>query len=129
MSAVLPDIEALSDWGTHNHYFFEIQNRTGHSAYIQMCLNSKDLTAEQKVLCDRMIELSHSRTSLNGWTWRTIFRSETVDFDEELTEEDVFAKLDAALKDVLSKQEKFLKKMKMSDNLLQQIAAVKNSEQ
>ena len=129
MSAVLPDIEALSDWGTHNHYFFEIQNKTGHSAYIQMCLNSKDLTEEQKALCDRMIELSHSRTSLNGWTWRTIFRSETVDFDEELTEEDVFAKLDAALKDVLSKQEEFLKKMKMSDNLLQQIAAVKNSEQ
>ena len=129
MSAVLPDIEALSDWGTHNHYFFEIQNKTGHSAYIQMCLNSKDLTEEQKALCDRMIELSHSRTSLNGWAWRTIFRSETVDFDEELTEEDVFAKLDAALKDVLSKQEEFLKKMKMSDNLLQQIAAVKNSEQ
>ena len=51
------------------------------------------------------------------------------ELDEELTEEDVFAKLDAALKDVLSKQEEFLKKMKMSDNLLQQIAAVKNSEQ
>lgn len=129
MSLVLPDIEALSDWGTHNHYFFEILNKTGHSAYIQMCLNSKGLTEEQKALCDRMIELSHSRTSVNGWTWRTIFRSETVDFDEGLTEEEVFAKLDEALKDALSKQEEFLKKMKMSDNLLQQIAAVKNSEQ
>ena len=51
------------------------------------------LTAEQKALCDRMIELSHSRTSLNGWTWRTIFRSETVDFDEGLTEEDVLPKI------------------------------------
>lgn len=57
-----------------------------------------------------MIELSNSRTSLNGWTWRTIFRSETVDFDEGLTEEDVFAKLDTVLKDVLSKQDGFLKK-------------------
>ncbi|HCE78506.1 MAG TPA: hypothetical protein DEP61_06635 [Lachnospiraceae bacterium] len=60
-----------------------------------------------------MIELSNSRTSLNGWTWRTIFRSETVDFDEGLTEEDVFAKLDTALKEVLSKQDGFLKKMKL----------------
>ena len=127
MSTVLPDIEELSDWGTHNHYFFEILNKTGHSAYIQMCLNSKNLTAEQKTLCERMIELSNSRTSMNGWTWRTIFRSETVDFDEELTEKDVFAKLNVALKDVLSKQDEFLKKIKLSDNLLQKIEAVNNS--
>lgn len=76
-----------------------------------------------------MIELSNSRTSLNGWTWRTIFRSETVDFNEGLSEIDVFAKPDTAIKDVLRKQDEFLKQMELSDNLLQQIEAVKNSEQ
>lgn len=129
MSAVLPDTEELSDWGTNNHYFFEIQNKTGHSAFIQMCLNSKGLTAEQKALCDRMIEFSNSRTSSNGWTWRTIFRSDNVDFGENLSEENVFSKLDIALKDVLNKQDKFLEKMKLSDNLLQQIDEVKNSDE
>lgn len=82
-----------------------------------------------RALCDRKIELSNSRTSLNEWTWRTIFQSETVDFNEGLTEIDVFAKLDTALEDVLRKQDEFLKKMKLSDNLLQQIEAVKNLEQ
>lgn len=112
MSAILPDIEALSDWNTHNHYFFEIQNKTGKSAYINMCLNSKNLTAEQKTLCDRMIALSNSRTSSDGWTWKTIFRSEKVDFDDDLTEKDIFKKLDTALEDVLKKQKEFLEKMK-----------------
>lgn len=30
MTAVLPDVEGLSDSGTHNHYFYEIENRTGN---------------------------------------------------------------------------------------------------
>ena len=129
MTSVLPDIEALSDWGTHNHYFFEIQNKTGHSVYIQMCLNSKNLPANQKSLCNRIITLSNSRKSLDDWTWRTIFRSDNVDFGENLSEENVFSKLDAALKDVLNKQDMFLEKMKLSDKLLQQIDKVKNSDE
>lgn len=124
MSAILPDIEALSDWNTHNHYFFEIQNKTGKSAYINMCLNSRNLTAEQKTLCDRMIALSNSRTSSDGWTWKTIFRSEKVDFDDGLTEKDIFKKLDTALEDVLKKQKEFLEKMNCQ-SLLQQRKAPK----
>lgn len=126
MSAVLPDIEELSDWGTHNHYFFEIMNKTGHSAYIQMCLNSKNLTPEQKELCNRMIECTNSRTAANGWTWRTVFRSATVDFEDGLSEEDIFSKLDSALDDVLKKQDEFFKRMKLSENLLKQIQAIKS---
>lgn len=67
MSTLFPDTEKMSDWGTPNHYFFEIINKTGHSVYIQMCLNSKNLSAEQKALYDRAIECSNSRTSANGW--------------------------------------------------------------
>lgn len=43
MSSVLPDTDGLSGWGTHNHYFFEIVNITGNTAYIKMCLNAKNL--------------------------------------------------------------------------------------
>lgn len=128
MTAVLPDTEELSDWGTYNHYFYEIQNRTGHSAYIQMCLNSKNLPADQRALYDRMIECSNSRTASNGWVWRTIFRSSTVDFDDSLSEEDVYSKLDVALQDILKKQDEFLKRMKLSDDLLRQIEAVKSGQ-
>lgn len=126
MSTLFPDAERLSDWGTSNHYFFEIINKTGHSAYIQMCLDSKDLSVEQKALYDRAIECSNSRTSANGWIWRTIFRSATVDLEEDLSEQDVVEKLDTALKDLFEKQEDFLKRMKLSDDLLQQIEAIRH---
>jgi uncharacterized protein with ParB-like and HNH nuclease domain len=126
MSTLFPDTEKMSDWGTPNHYFFEIINKTGHSVYIQMCLNSKDLSAEQKALYDRAIECSNSRTSANGWIWRTIFRSATVDFEEDLSEQDVVEKLDTAFKDLFEKQEDFLRRMKLSDDLLQQIEAIKH---
>ena len=128
MSTVLPDTAELSDWGTRNHYFFEIMNKTGHSIYIQMCLNSKDLTPEQKNLCNRMIECTKSRTSANGWIWRSIFRSATVDFGTDLSEENIFEKLNEALDDVLKKQDEFLKQMKLSDNLLNQIKAIKGKK-
>ncbi|RRF95357.1 MAG: DUF4268 domain-containing protein [Lachnospiraceae bacterium] len=126
MSVLFPDTEQISDWGTRNHYFFEIQNKTGHSAYIQMCLNSKNLTADEKAFYERAIECSNSRTSVNGWVWRTIFRSETVDFEENLSEQDVAEKLDTAFEDIIQKQDEFLKRMKLSDDLLQQIKAIKN---
>ena len=128
MSTVLPDTAELSAWGTRNHYFFEIMNKTGHSIYIQMCLNSKDLTPEQKNLCNRMIECTKSRTSANGWIWRSIFRSATVDFGTDLSEENIFEKLNEALDDVLKKQDEFLKQMKLSDNLLNQIKAIKGKK-
>lgn len=128
MSTVLPDTAELSDWGTRNHYFFEIMNKTGHSIYIQMCLNSKNLTPEQKNLCNRMIECTKSRTSANGWIWRSIFRSATVDFGTDLSEENIFEKLNEALDDVLKKQDEFLKQMKLSDNLLNQIKAIKGKK-
>ncbi|WP_108775712.1 hypothetical protein [Lactimicrobium massiliense] len=75
-----------------------------------------------------MIEISKSKTAVNGWTWRTIFRSDTVEFDPSLSEEDVFNKLDGALQDVLQKQDTFLKKMKLSDNLLNQLKSIQEKD-
>jgi uncharacterized protein with ParB-like and HNH nuclease domain len=126
MSVLFPDTEQLSDWGTRNHYFFEIQNKTGHSVYILFCLNSKNLTADEKAFYERAIECSNSRTSVNGWIWRTIFRSETEDFEEDLSEQNVAEKLNAAFEDILQKQDEFLKRMKLSDDLLQQIEAIRH---
>ena len=128
MSAILPDIEPLSGWGTHNHYFFEIQNKTGHSSYILMCLSSQGLNAEQKAVCDRLIELANSHTSSDAWKYKMIFRTETVEFDDGLTEKDIFSKLDTALTDVLGKQDEFLKKMKSSNDMTQLNPTVKSEE-
>jgi hypothetical protein len=110
MSAVLPDLEELSGWGTHNHYFFEIQNRTGHSIYILLCLSSKNLPEVQKQKYEQMINLSNPDASIDDWTWKNLLRSDTEEFGDTISEENVCAKLDVALKDVLDKQDAFLKK-------------------
>lgn len=117
MSAVLPDTDGLSGWGTHNHYFFEIVNKTGNTAYIKMCLNAKNLPNDQKKLCDYMIRCSNPKSDIKGWTWRTLFRSQTVQFDAELSEDIVFASLDIMLRDVLEKQDEFIQKLKVSDKI------------
>lgn len=108
MSEIFPDTEELSDWNTHNHYFFEILNATGHSTYIQVALNSTNLPADQKAFYNKVIKFFDLRTSVNNWTWKIIFRSATVDFEAGLPEQDVYEKLDIALKDVLEKQDKLL---------------------
>lgn len=124
MSTLFPDTDNLSDWGTPNHYFFEIINKTGRSIYIQLCLNSKNLSADQKALYDRAIACSDSRATANEWKWRAIFRSATAEFEEDLTEQDVIEKLDAALIDISGKQDDFLRKMKLSYGLPQQIESL-----
>ena len=120
MSELLPDTEELSGWKTYNHYFFEITNKTEHSVYIIMCLNSTNLNPEQKELYDQIINYS-SKTVTTGWVWKTIFRSATFDFNDPLSEKDVFTKLDSALEDILNKQKEFLEKINLSSNFIQQI--------
>ena len=43
MSIMLPDTaEASSGWGTKNHYFYEIVNRSGKGVFIQLSFSSRN---------------------------------------------------------------------------------------
>lgn len=117
MSAILPDADGLSGWGTYNHYFFEIVNKTGCTAYIKMSLNAKNLPDDQKALCNRMIKCSNPKADINGWLWKIVFRSRTVQFPTEFSEDIVFSSLDIMLQDVLEKQDEFIQKLKSSNKL------------
>ena len=111
MSALLPEVDGLSGWGTRSHYYFEIQNRSGDAACIKLSFNSKNLTEEQKAVYDRMIACSNARSIEDGWTWRVILRSEYVRFEMPLSEKDIFAKLDTAWADMVRKKDEFIKKL------------------
>lgn len=55
MTKILPDIQnAPSGWNTDNHYFYEILNRNGKTAYIQLAISSKNITDEFCAICDRV---------------------------------------------------------------------------
>lgn len=108
MSDLLPDTTELSGWNTTNHYYYQLSTRKGDSSYIVLCLSSRNLPAEQREICHRMIEFSSGKTDTADWLWKTVFRSDTVKFDTALSEEVVFQQLDYALNDVLEKQNQLL---------------------
>lgn len=57
MDELLPDAPGTkSGWSTENHYFYEIVNRTGKSAYIQLALSSKEMPEDQLETSDRINE-------------------------------------------------------------------------
>lgn len=101
MSEILPDIpDAPSGWNTDNHYFYEIVNRTGKSVYIQLALSSQNATDDFMTMCKRINEYYPSRVQKAEWQWRTPFKTTSVEIDDPLSKDAIFAKLDSCLKEI-----------------------------
>ena len=114
MSDILPDIsDAPSGWSTDNHYFYEIVNRNGKTVYIQFSISSKNATDEFLAICERINEYYPAKMGKEDWQWRTPFKTTTVDIDEELSKESIFAKLDACLTEIQAFEADL--KMKLGD--------------
>lgn len=101
MSEIFPDLPgAPSGWGTENHYFYEIVNRTGDKIHIQLALSSKNATEDFLETCDRVSALPVVRPRKDGWKWWTIFRTESVSISESVVKEEIFEKLDLCMEKV-----------------------------
>lgn len=101
MDKLIPDTDGTkSGWNSANHYFYEIVNRTGNSAYIQLALSSKEMTQDQLELSDRINAVYPSKYDKPDWQWRTPFRTETISFDDLTDKEEVFARLDESLQSI-----------------------------
>lgn len=101
MSEIFPDLPgAPSGWGTENHYFYEIVNRTGDKIHIQLALSSKNATEDFLETCDRVSTLPIVRPRKDGWKWWTIFRTESVCISESVDKEKIFEKLDLCMEKV-----------------------------
>lgn len=68
MSEILPDIpNAPSGWNTDNHYFYEIINRNGTDAFIQLSISSQNSTDEfQKNVRKSMNCILQKSAKMNG---------------------------------------------------------------
>ena len=101
MSEIFPDLlGAPSGWGTENHYFYEIVNRTGEKIHIQLALSSKNAAEDFLETCDRISSLPFVRPRKDGWKWWTIFRTENVNLGESVDKEEIFEKLDTCMEKV-----------------------------
>ena len=107
MSEIFPDLPgAPSGWGTDNHYFYEIVNRTVDKVYIQLALSARNATEDFMEICDRVSALPFVRHRRDGWKWWTAFRTESVSIGESVNKEKIFEKLDQCMKQVRAFEEK-----------------------
>lgn len=112
MSAILPDIpNAPSGWNTDNHYFYEIVNRTGSSFFIQFAISSRNATPEFLAVCERINDHYPAKFVKEEWQWRTPFRTTTVNIDDQLSKERIYAQLDRCLEDIIAFENDLRKKL------------------
>ena len=103
MSAILPDIpNAPSAWNTENHYFYELMNRNGRSAYIQLSISAQNITDEFRAVCDRINQFYPAKADKEEWQYRLPFRTKTFAIEEVLSKEAIFASLDSCLDEILA---------------------------
>lgn len=103
MTAILPNItNAPSGWNTDNHYFYEILNRNGKTAYIQMSISSKNITDEFRIICDKINCYYPAKLGKEDWQWRIPFKTTTIELGDELDKDSIFAKLDACMQEILA---------------------------
>ncbi len=103
MTEILPDLpDAPSGWGTENHYFYEIVNRTGKAIYIQLAISSKNSTPEFRQLCDQINDFYPARLGKEDWQYRVPFRTNAISLEGDLSKETLFAQLDDRLNELLA---------------------------
>ena len=111
MSEILPDIpDTRSGWNTENHYFYEIRNTAdGNDFYIQLALSAKEMTDEQKKVCEQINQYYPSRHQKEDWLWRAPFATKHARTDDEMSEEKIRTSLDKQLEEVLTFEDKLKK--------------------
>ena len=76
-----------------------------------LSLNSRNITEEQRNICDKINEHFPSKQQKANWQWRKPFGTRQVKLDEELLEEKIFEQLDKKLEDLKSFEENLQKVM------------------
>lgn len=77
-----------------------------------MTLSSRNLTDEQREICNQINEHLPSKQQKENWQWRTPFATKSVKIDEETSEDKIFEQLDKKLEEVRSFERKLAEAMK-----------------
>ena len=113
MTAILPDIpNAPSGWNTDNHYFYELMNRNGTDAFVQLSISSHNITDEFRAICDKINEFYPAKMGKEEWQYRLPFRTKSFTIGDTLSKEAIFASLDACLEEILAFEADLAEKIK-----------------
>ena len=63
----------------------------------------------QRKTYEKLTSLLKHEIPSDNWTWKSLFRSKTMELELPLTKEDVFAKLDAAFADIMQQEKEIVK--------------------
>lgn len=102
MSSVLPDSDAAdSGWNTPNHYFYEIRNIDGKEFFVQLSLSAKNMSDEQRSVCNEINKYFPSRQQKENWQWRTPFTTKGhCKNADELSDDKICEHLDKMLDEI-----------------------------
>ena len=113
MSEILPDVpNAPSGWNTDNHYFYEIVNCNGKDIMIQLCLSSRNASAEFMEMADRINEIVSMKQAKKDWKWWKIFKTSKISLSDNLDGNEVFASLDQAFMEIQKFEEDLAHRLK-----------------
>ena len=101
MSSIMPESETPdSGWNTKNHYYYEVKNIEGNAFYIQLSFSARNMTTEQRTICDKINRHSPAKHKKENWQWRVCFSSKRCKVKEDSTEEKIFEALNEQLKEL-----------------------------
>lgn len=101
MSKIMPAAEtAISEFNTHNYYFYEIVNDKGANFRILLSISSKNIPQDLREISDKINKLYPKRNK-SDWQWRTPFSTKRKQVDEDFSEEIIFEELDKQFEKVL----------------------------
>jgi len=113
MSLILPDApEAKSGWNTKNHYFYEICCRNkGSEIFIQYALSARYIPDDLLEKCNQINVHYPSKQQKPSWQWRLPFTTSKMNIDEDTSEDQIFEKLNALLREVKDFEQTLMQKM------------------
>lgn len=120
ISDLLPDTEeALSAWGTKNHYFYEIINDDGKAFWIKLVINSTNLPENLMNACYKIIKVFKNKEPKENWVWKTIYSTPHAknSIDEDLSKEEIFEQLDKLFTVVKKNEIKIKEALSKSDQM------------
>ena len=103
MSDILPDVPGvLSSWGSENHYFYEIVNRSGTDVRIQLSYNSKGINDETRKRCNEISEIVSMKQAKPEWVWWKAYKTSKIPIPEDLNKGIIFKGLDDGLAEIFA---------------------------
>lgn len=112
MSAILQDLkDAPSDWNTDNHYFYELVNRSGKDAFVQLALSSKNITDDFRGICDKLNTHYPTKMGKVDCKLRFPYKTSVFTIPDILDKGVIFKSLDDCLDEIFAFEAELTKKM------------------